>query len=71
MPGYTYFWNRDVNAAINIKYIYLDLLDFGCEPWEFRKDVQLMKDPDYQNTRRLARNSKKLNGSSAANLGLP
>ena len=47
MPGHTYFWNRDINAAINIMYIYLHLLDFEIEPWEFRKSVELMKIPDY------------------------
>ena len=47
MPGYTYLWNRDVNAAINIVNIYLHLLEHDVEPWEFRTDVELSKLPVY------------------------
>jgi hypothetical protein len=47
MPGYSYLWNRDINAAINIVNIYLHLLEYNEVPWEFRKDVQLMKISDY------------------------
>jgi hypothetical protein len=47
MPGYSYLWNRDINAAINIVNIYLHLLEYKEVPWEFRKDVKLMKISDY------------------------
>jgi hypothetical protein len=47
MPGYSYLWNRDINAAINIANIYLHLLEYDVEPWEFRHGVELMKMPEY------------------------
>ena len=47
MPGYSYLWNRDINAAINIVNIYLHLLEYNEVPWEFRKNVQSMKISDY------------------------
>ena len=66
MPGYSYLWNRDINAAINIVSIYLHLLEFEEEPWEFRKNVHLMKNPVYIPTKTKL-NSRKL-GSLAADL---
>ena len=47
MPGYSYLWNRDINAALNIVNIYLHLLEYNEVPWEFRDDVQLSKISDY------------------------
>ena len=47
MPGHSHRWNRDINGAINICKIYLHLVEFGVEPWEFRKDVELGKIPNY------------------------
>ena len=64
MPGYSYLWNRDINAAINIVNIYLHLLEFDVEPWEFRKDVQLFENPVYIPTK-TCQNSTKF-GSLAA-----
>ena len=65
MPGYSYLWNRDINAAINIVNIYL-LLEYDVEPWEFRKDVQLFENPVYIPTK-TRRHSKNF-GSLAADM---
>ena len=66
MPGYSYLWNRDINAAINIVNIYLHLLEYDVEPWEFRKDVQLMKIPVYIPTK--TQQNSKTHGSLAADM---
>ena len=66
MPGYSYLWNRDINAAINIVNIYLHLLEYDVEPWEFRRDVQLFENPVYI-PKKTQQNSKQF-GSLAADM---
>ena len=66
MPGYSYVWNRDINAAINIVNIYLHLLEYDVEPWEFRRDVQLFENPVYI-PKKTQQNSKQF-GSLAADM---
>jgi RNase H-fold protein (predicted Holliday junction resolvase) len=57
-PGYSYLWNRDINASINIVNIYKSLLQCGVVPWEFRKEVELKNDPNYQSyPKRMKKNS--------------